>query len=368
MPESSQGEHEILLVRENANSHDASDPVSHGEATLGHVTDAAHDATAAVHGAADAAHGAEAHHGRHVTHPPELPHFVQIWWEAEAQQMEAEGKDPYGNPKDGLTVAQTLHVGRLEEPAPFVDYAPWENNLFAGIAALIIIVVAFLATAPFRRSKDIVMRKPTRTQSAMEALVDGVDSFCQGILGKENGRRYMPYVASLFFFVLMMNFMGLIPLMKAPTASLLITGSLALCTFIYYMSVAIFRLGPLNYLHHLAGSPPTPFHKNLIPWIMAPLIMFIELVSDFFAKPVSLALRLFGNILGKDILMGVMLGLGFTISTGMFGSAGEWFGVPLTFPFYFLGLLLSAIQALIFALLSAIYILLVLPHDEEHEH
>lgn len=314
---------------------------------------------------------AEPHYPRHVSHPPELPHFVQLWWEGEYQQKVAAGEDPYGTPEQAasgqLTIAQTLHIGRLEKPAPFVDYAPWENNLFAAIAALALMAIFWLGTRGFRRDRREAIRRPTRGQVLMELIGDGMDNFCKGILGPVNGRLFLPFVAALFFFVLAMNLMGMVPLMKAPTASLLITGSLALVTFFVYLYVAVTKLGLLNFIHHLMGSPPFPVLRNWIPWALGPLIALIELVSWFFAKPVSLALRLFGNILGKDILFGVMLGLGLLLTSGM-GTFGQYIGFPLTFPFYFLGLLLSAIQALIFALLSAIYILLVLPHDHEHDH
>ncbi|MBI5154121.1 F0F1 ATP synthase subunit A [Candidatus Poribacteria bacterium] len=291
--------------------------------------------------------------GRSVTHPPELPHFVQIWWEHEDLGT--------GKPGD-LTTAQTLHVGRLDKPFPFLDYAPWENNVYAAIAALIVIAFAWSMTRSFRANRAGAMRRPTRGQCLAEAIAGATDNFCQGVLGPENGRRYMPYVAGLFFFILTMNLMGMVPLMKAPTSSLLITGSLSLCTFIYYVFTGVTRLGPVAMLKHLCGSP-----ESLIQWFFAPLIFIIELISFFFSKPVSLALRLFGNILGKDILFGVALGLGMMLTSGI-PVLGHWIGFPLTYPFYFLGLLLSAIQALVFALLSAIYILLVLPHDHDHAH
>ena len=79
------------------------------------------------------------------------------------------------------------------------------------------------------------------------------------------------------------------------------------------------------------------------------------------AKPFSLSLRLFGNITGEDTLIAVFIMLGISV------MAFSPVGLPLQIPFYFLGLLLSTIQALVFALLSTIYILLMLPH-EEHEH
>jgi F-type H+-transporting ATPase subunit a len=105
----------------------------------------------------------------------------------------------------------------------------------------------------------------------------------------------------------------------------------------------------------MAGSP-----RDVISWCMVPLLFPLHIIGEL-AKPFSLALRLFGNITGEDTLVAVFVGLGIAI------LAFSPVGVPLQLPFYFLGLLLSTIQALVFTLLSTIYILLMLPH-EEHAH
>ncbi len=304
-------------------------------------------------------------YARPISHPPELPHFIQIWFEFERQEAKKEGRDPYGDPEspEGINLVQGLHVGYMAKPAPFVQYGPWENNVFSLIAALGLIAVCLVATSPFRsRKKEDLIRKPTRLQTAVEGIVEVFDDFTKGVLGPENGRRYLPFVGGMFLTVLAFNIMGIIPLMKAPSSSLLITLSLAICTFLTYQWVAWTRLGPVNYLLHLAGYP-----KNPVQWLLAPLMIVLEGISDFVAKPLSLALRLFGNVLGKDILLGVMVLLGLLITQGTIPAIGKYVGFPLTFPFYFLAILLSTIQALVFALLSAIYILLVLPHDHDHD-
>jgi len=96
------------------------------------------------------------------------------------------------------------------------------------------------------------------------------------------------------------------------------------------------------------------------------LFLVIEGMSDFLIKPLSLSLRLMGNILGKDILLGSFLLMGISLMAVIAPGADRFVGLPLSLPFYFLAILLSTIQALIFALLTTIYILLVLPHDHDH--
>ena len=92
-----------------------------------------------------------------------------------------------------------------------------------------------------------------------------------------------------------------------------------------------------------------------------PLLLPIHVVGEI-AKPASLALRLFGNITGEDILVAAFVGLGLMVLSGLHSPVG----LPLNVPFILLGILLSTIQALVFTLLSTIYILLMLPHAEGH--
>ncbi len=104
-----------------------------------------------------------------------------------------------------------------------------------------------------------------------------------------------------------------------------------------------------------------PFFGSLLIGFMAILFVIIH-IMEAIIQPVSLSLRLFGNILGKEVLLGVFGSL------LVIGASTSWGGValPLHTPFLFLGLLLGAIQALIFSLLSAVYIMLWLPHEHEH--
>ena len=321
--------------------------------------------------------------GRYIEHPPEPPHLVQVLYKLEQKQLIADYKaahpgapepkviegwleqDEAGHwvvkPGEKPTVAQVLHAGTLREPLPLLGYAPWENHVFFVVALVFVVVLFGWLTAPFRADRRKAMRNPGRRQAFVEMIVAAFDDFCRGILGKENGRLYMPYIATLFTVILTCNLMGLVPLMKAPSSALIITFSLALCSFFVVQATAWIRLGPITYIHHLMGSP-----KDAIGWVLSPLFLLLEMISDFVAKPLSLALRLFGNIFGKDILLGAFLGMGITLMSVIAGPVGDLIGLPLTVPFYFLGLLLSTIQALVFSLLTCIYIMMVLPHDHHH--
>ena len=119
-------------------------------------------------------------------------------------------------------------------------------------------------------------------------------------------------------------------------------------------------MGILGYIYHFAGSP-----KSVVEWVLVPLNLPIHIIGEL-AKPVSLSLRLFGNISGEDMLLAIFVGLGITI-TSVFHPPAWMPGIPLHLPFIFLALLTSFVQALVFALLSTIYFSLMTPHEEE-EH
>jgi len=220
----------------------------------------------------------------------------------------------------------------------------WVNVIFA--FAIGVFLSVFAARVYAKRQMI-----PGRLQTLVEMMVEGMYNFIESILGKD-AKRYVPYLGSLFFYILLMNWIGMVPLGHSPSTSLNITASLAILTFLYAQYTGVTRLGVLGYVHHMAGSP-----RDVISWCMVPLIFPLHIIGEL-AKPFSLALRLFGNITGEDTLVAVFVGLGIAI------LAFSPVGVPLQIPFYFLGLLLSTIQALVFTLLSTIYILLMLPHEE----
>jgi len=231
-------------------------------------------------------------------------------------------------------------------PDSFANH--WVNVIFAFAVGIFLSLVALRVYT----KREMI---PGKFQNAVEMMVEGMYNFIASILGEKEARVYVPYLGSLFFYILFMNWLGMIPFGHSPSTSLNITASLALMTFFYAQSVGVKRLGIGGYLHHLAGSP-----ADVVSWCMVPLMFPLHIIGEL-AKPFSLALRLFGNITGEDTLVAVFVGLGIALLS--FSPVG----LPLQLPFYFLGLLLSSIQALVFTLLSSIYILLMLPH-EEHAH
>jgi len=188
--------------------------------------------------------------------------------------------------------------------------------------------------------------------------VEGLSSFIISILGPAQGPRFVPFLGTLFIYILAMNLFGLIPFMHSPTASLNVTVALALTVFVYVQFIGFKELGPLGWLDHMLGNP-----RNLTGWLLAPLMLPIHVLGEL-AKPISLSCRLFGNIFGEDMLLVAFASLGVT----MLPFKHLPFGVPMHALFFPLALLGSVLQALVFTVLSSIYILLMLPHEHHDEH
>ncbi len=241
-------------------------------------------------------------------------------------------------------------VTKFMQDSPLKEFLhQWEGMIYAFAIATLIIVVARLAA----RNPQMV---PGRLQNIVEMVVEGLSNFIVGVLGPE-GRRYVPFLGTLFIYILSMNLAGVFPLGKSPTASPNTTVALALCVFVYVHFIGLTRNGPVGYIKHLAGNPKSP-----VEWAFVPLMLPIHVIGEI-ARPVSLSLRLFGNVTGEDVLLFAFCVLGVTT----LGFVDSPVGIPFQVPFILLAFMTSFIQALVFTLLSTIYILLWLPHEEHGE-
>jgi F-type H+-transporting ATPase subunit a len=213
-------------------------------------------------------------------------------------------------------------------------------------------------TMILRRSS---VNKPGKAQVALESIFGGLANFFGEIVGPENVKKYIPFVGSLWLFILLNNWFALIPLFKSPTAHFQTTIGLGASVFLFVNFHGMKAGGVGHYFWHLCGSP-----VNAVGWIMAPLMLVLETVGTL-VKPLSLSLRLYGNIFGEDKLLAIFLGLGMAISAAIIDSPTPLVGLPLHVPFLFLSVLLGLIQATVFAMLAAVYIALLLPH-RDHDH
>jgi len=189
----------------------------------------------------------------------------------------------------------------------------------------LVMLVLIISALVFTRSIRLL---PQKGQNFFEVVVEGLENFMVEISGPE-GRFFFPYIATIFIFILVCNLLGLIPGLFSPTANINTTLSMAICTFIYTHVIGV-KFHGKRYLKHFLGSV----------WWLTPLLLPIELIGHF-ARILSLSVRLFGNIFGKELVLSILVGI-----------AGLYL-VPL--PIYFLGILVAFIQALIFMLLSVMY-------------
>ena len=226
----------------------------------------------------------------------------------------------------------------------------YEAVIFSWLVGLLIILVAFIAS---RRPQMI----PGKLQNLVESLVEGLYNFIAGIIGERHAKRFVPFLGTLGIYIWCMNLFGLIPFMDSPTSSLNVTFALAIVVFLYAQWIGIRGLGVLGYVDHLMGQP-----RNLAGWVLMPIMLPIHILGEL-AKPISLSCRLFGNVFGEDMLLVAFVSLG--VMTLAWSHLP--IGLPLQLPFLVLALLTSTLQAMVFMVLSTIYILLMLPH-EHHGH
>jgi F-type H+-transporting ATPase subunit a len=209
---------------------------------------------------------------------------------------------------------------------------------------LVAVVMISFGVAATRKLAAI----PRGVQNFGEFITEAMINFTRGIIG-ENGEKYVPLVGTVFFFVLIGNLFGQVPYLMSPTANLSTTLALGFIVFIYVQYIGIRSNGIGGYLKHFMGPMPA----------VAPLLFPIELISEI-VKPFTLAMRLFGNIFGEDTVIIVISSLAITILP----KAPI---LPLQFPILVLGLLTAFVQALVFSLLTCIYISLQSHHDSGHE-
>ncbi|MBE6575950.1 MAG: F0F1 ATP synthase subunit A [Ruminococcaceae bacterium] len=192
---------------------------------------------------------------------------------------------------------------------------------------IILAVIAVISLIVTRNLKE----RPGKFQNMIETGIEYLDNFFSGIIGKHHARKYFFFLGSLFIFIIVANYTGLIPgvgltdFVKAPTASLSVTLGLGIVTF-FFLQIAGLRVGVKHYFKRFV-SPIA---------VMLPL-----LILDEFIKPASLALRLFGNVFGEETVLHNLYDL-----------------LPIGVPVIMMALsiLFCAIQAVVFTMLVSIYL------------
>lgn len=180
---------------------------------------------------------------------------------------------------------------------------------------------------------------PSKRQSILELIIQTFESLIVDTIG-EQGKKYLPLVATVGLFIFCCNILGLVPGFMSPTSKLNVTVGCALAVFVYYHWQGIRSQGFLKYLKHFTGPSP----------LLAPFLLPIEIISHF-SRPVSLSVRLFGNIFAEELLIVVIASI---------------FPFILPLPFMAVAIFTAIVQAFVFVLLSCIYLAGAVTHEEEH--
>ena len=213
------------------------------------------------------------------------------------------------------------------DPVFGVALEDWIPTIMCVLVGMVLVGFSLWAT---RRMEKV----PRGAQAFAEILVEGLYNFLGEMLGPYT-RRYFGFLGTLFLYILLMNLMGLVPLLHSPTNRINVTLSMALPVFVFYNIEGI-RIKGIKYFKHFVE-----------PLFMAPLMLPIHLIGEL-VRPVSLSVRLFGNLTGEDLTIALLV----IMTPFLFG----FIPVPVHLVMVFMALLFSTIQATIFTLLSTIYL------------
>lgn len=215
-----------------------------------------------------------------------------------------------------------LFFVKLFELAGLENFArAYPHVIYSWVVMALLLILAFVGT------KSIQM-VPGKAQNVFEIVISGIENFMIDVTGEE-GRWFFPIVATIFIYIFVSNLIGLVPGFFPPTASINTTLSCALVVFVLTHAIGIKYHG-VKYVKHFLGPV----------WWMIPIILPIEIIGHL-ARVLSLTFRLFGNMMGHELVLGIL-----------FALAGA-FLAPL--PIMALGIFVALVQAFVFFLLSIMY-------------
>jgi F-type H+-transporting ATPase subunit a len=236
-----------------------------------------------------------------------------------------------------------------------MDISPTKHVVFLFFAALLVLLTVWYAAWRVQQQQ-----REGKAPRGFGAAIEGIALFVRDDIAianiGHNGKKFAPYILTLFFFVLYCNLLGLFPWGATPTGNLMVTATLAVLTFVITEVSGFFTLGPRGYVKTIVFVPPGMHGLGAVA--MAGLMTPIELISKL-VKPFALCLRLFANMTAGHFVILALLGLIF-----LFGSWAVAAGsVAFVLFMMCLELLVAFLQAYIFALLTSVFIGML-----QHEH
>ncbi len=243
-----------------------------------------------------------------------------------------------------------LWLKNIEHLIPFNDKEHTLQFILVAIVVMFLGLVYRMLTKN-KEEKDLVLPdNGISFRNIIEEIGQGMYNLCQEVMDEKRAQQFFPYACFLFFFIFLTNVFGLIPGFSSSTTNFNTTFALGIFSFVYYNFKGIKTQGFKHYMGHFFG-PKLPVF--LLP--ISLLIFCIEIISNTI-RPLSLALRLKGNITGDHKVLEAFYDLIPHI-------------VPI--PFIFLGIFVCFMQAFVFTILSVVYVQMATDlhgHDEEHDH
>lgn len=249
----------------------------------------------------------------------------------------------------------------------------WLTNSIL-VSVVLVAAIVFWAQQSTRSMQLI----PTGIQNFFEFIVSGLYDFFEGIVGKHMIAKSFSLLAALFLYILAANWFGLLPgvgsigwkesnnellpLLRPTTADMNTTIGLAIVFMIFWFIWTLQEMGPVSFLKHIFGVKGGV--TGLLAYALMPIFFFVGIIEviSILIRPVSLSLRLFGNVFAGENLINTMMSMGHTLHFPLW--LAKITSVILPIPFYFLELLIGVLQAFVFALLCAVYLNLSTSHDE----
>ena len=301
------------------------------------------EASPAHSAAASTAGGAEGEAAAHAKPDPQaLPNAV-FGHIADSHQMEFE------NPLTGHALEFELPSIPHAFGVAWLDLSLTKHLVWEWVAAIFLCLVLWIW-----RPRSMT---PRGMGVILETLVIFVrDEIAKPTIGEPEYRRYTPYLLSCFFFILVMNLMGILPYTSTPTGNLAVTAALAACTFFVTQFAAFRSAGVVGFLKHLDGGAPW-----WLIWLMAPIEIF-----GLFTKPFALCVRLFANMMAGHIVIFFLLGMIFIFGTYWVAPVSVGIAVAM----YLLEIFVALLQAYVFTMLSAVFIgmAVAMGHHDDHHH
>jgi F-type H+-transporting ATPase subunit a len=265
----------------------------------------------------------------------------------------------FGHLLDHMKNSQELELpwGRVELPhfQPVqigdwvIDLSVSKHVFFLLVAAIIVAILAIYAARKNR--KDAV---PTSVGNLLELFVVFIrDEVTLPNMGP-GGLKYLPFLLTLFFFILIMNLLGLVPFCATSTSNISVTGALAFIAFIMIQAAAIRAQGVKHYIAHLTGG---------VHWALWPIMIPVEILG-LFTKPFALCMRLFANMNGGHIVLLALIGLVLLFRSAVLAPLPVLFGVGVLM----LELFVAFLQAYIFVMLTSLFMGFGMQTEHSEEH